>query len=118
MAPVYFSCNFAVDIPRDAVTYYCLWCAERFPRPSDRPTDGGDDESTEANSRNGVGCIIELSLSLFLKLRARVTPSSLPRRGSPALLVLLSSPGDNISANTNSGNPLASTRLPPVRVMP
>lgn len=121
-ARLYSGCNLAVGILCDAVTYYCLWCAERFPRPSDRPTDGSDDESTEANSRNGVGCIIELFLFLFFSNSEQ--ESRPPRYPEGALSLArslhspISPPGDNISANTDSGNPLASARLPPVRVMP
>lgn len=90
--------------------------AERFPRPSDRPMDESDDESIGANSRNGVGCIIERSL--FFSLPISEEESRPPRYPGGSALPLYRPPGDNISANTDPGNPLVSARLPPVRVMP
>lgn len=62
---------------REAATYYCLWC--RTISSAFRQTDGGDDESTGANSRNGVGCIIELSLFLSSSLPSSEKESRPPR---------------------------------------
>lgn len=52
--------------------------------------------------------------------RCRRHPSAPAPRKSHALLVTqgFSPSRDNISTNTDPGNPLASTRLPPARVMP
>lgn len=82
-APAYSNCNLAVGILRGTRgSNLLLPPVPRAISSAFRQTDGGDDESTGANSRNGVGCIIDLSLRLSVSLALHRAP-----RKSHALLV-------------------------------